>query len=83
VAAVLSEVGSKRGLPAVIQFDQGTEFTSNAMDHWAHWNKVNRAFSRPCTVGDNARYEAFNGSLRRACLSHGHFTSLFRTCELR
>jgi len=76
VAAVLSTVATTRPLPLVIQCDQGTEFTSLALDHWAYWNKLQLAFSRPATPGDNARCEAFNGSLRRECLSQGYFTSL-------
>lgn len=37
VAAILSEAGAERAaLPAVISVDQGTEFTSKSLDHWAY-----------------------------------------------
>jgi putative transposase len=76
VADVLSRLRPGRGLPEVIQCDQGTEFTSMAMDHWAYWNQVRLDFSRPGTPGDNAINEAFNGSVRRECLSQHYFLSI-------
>ncbi len=49
VARMLSAAGTRRGgLPAVIQCDNGTEFTSTALDHWAYWSKVQLDFSRRC-----------------------------------
>jgi putative transposase len=63
-------------LPAVIQCDNGTEFTSKALDHWAYWNRVQLDFSRPGKPVDNSVCEAFNGSLRRECLSRHWFASL-------
>lgn len=77
VGAVLRAVGETRGgLAPVIQADQGTEFTSMALDQWAYWNRVTLAFSRPGTPGDNAHCEAFNGTLRRELLSQHWFASL-------
>jgi putative transposase len=77
VAAILSEVHrTRRALPTVIQCDNGTEFTSTALDHWAYWNKVQLDFSRPGKPVDNSVCEAFNGSLRRECLSQHWFASL-------
>ena len=76
VAGVLSRLRVGRGLPEVIQCDQGTEFTSMAIDHWAYWNQVRLDFSRPGTPGDNAINEAFNGSVRRECLSQHYFLSI-------
>ncbi len=73
VAAILSEVIAERGAPAVIQCDQGTEFTSITMDRWAYWNRVQLDFSRRGKPGDNARCEAFNGSVRRECLAQAYF----------
>jgi putative transposase len=75
VAAILSSVIAERGAPIVIQCDQGTEFTSIALDQWAYWNKVQLDFSRRGTPGDNAVCEAFNGSVRRECLSQAYFLS--------
>ncbi len=76
VAKVLAELRSKHGRPRTIQCDQGTEFTSIAMDHWAYWNKVRLDFSRPGKPGDNARNEAFNGVVRRECLTQHYFLTL-------
>jgi putative transposase len=76
VARVLSQAGADRGLPAVIQVDKGTEFTSRALDHWAYWNHVTLDFSRPGKPTDNAVIESFNASLRRECLSQHWFIDL-------
>jgi len=77
VARLLSDAGERRGaLPAIIQCDNGTEFTSTALDHWAYWNRVQLDFSRPAKPVDNSVCEAFNGSLRRECLSRHWFASL-------
>jgi putative transposase len=69
VTAVLSDLVLRQGQPGTIQCDQGTEFTSMAVDHWASQNAVRMDFSRPGKPGDNAANEAFNGSVRRECLS--------------
>jgi putative transposase len=76
VAGVLSELTQVHGQPEMIQCDQGTEFTSMAMDHWAYWNRIQLDFSRPGRPGDNARNEAFNGTVRRECLSQHYFMDL-------
>lgn len=88
VARVLSDVGDRAGtLPPIIQCDNGTsrspcdagqpaEFTSTALDHWAYWNRVQLDFSRPGKPVDNSVCEAFNGSLRRECLTRHWFASL-------
>jgi putative transposase len=77
VARILSETRTRRGgLPSIVQCDNGTEFTSTALDHWAYWNHVQLDFSRPGKPVDNAVCEAFNGSLRRECLSLHWFASI-------
>lgn len=77
VAAMLAEAGVARGkLPEAVQCDQGTEFTAIALDHWAYWNHVELDFSRPGKPVDNCVCEAFNGSLRRECLSQHWFASI-------
>ena len=77
VCRILSEAGERRGkLPELISVDNGTEFTSKALDHWAYWNRVRLDFSRPGKPTDNAHIEAFNGSLRRECLSQHWFLDL-------
>jgi len=77
VAAILGAAGQQRGkLPARIRVDNGTEFTSKALDHWAYWNHVQLDFSRPGKPVDNAFVEAFNASVRRECLSQHWFLNL-------
>jgi putative transposase len=49
------------------------------MDHWAYWNRVRFDFSRRGKPGDNAVNEAFNGTVRRECLSQHYFLGLKET----
>lgn len=73
-AAVLTSAGQARGaLPERISVDNGTEFTSRALDPWAYWNQVRLDFSRPGKPTDNPDIEACHASLRRECLSHYRF----------
>jgi putative transposase len=77
VAAALSEAGARASaLPNLISVDNGTEFTSKSLDHWAYWNRVQLDFSRPGKPTDNAYAEAFNSVLRRECLSQHWFIGL-------
>lgn len=77
VAAILTQAGRERvALPTLISVDNGTEFTSSALDHWAYWNKIQLDFSRPGKPTDNAHIERFNATLRRECLSQHWFTDL-------
>jgi len=76
VAQILGSVGRERGLPDRIKVDNGTEFTSRALDQWAYWNQVELDFSRPGKPGDNAFIESFNSIVRRECLSQHWFLSL-------
>jgi putative transposase len=77
VARLLTSAGQTRGrLPQRINVDNGTEFTSQALDHWAYWNHVQLDFSRPGTPSDNPFAESFNASVRRECLSQHWFLDL-------
>ncbi len=76
VASVHSQVGARRRLPLRMTADNGTEFTSRALDAWAYWNKVELDFSRPGKPTDNAFIESFNGHFRQECLAQHWFTSL-------
>lgn len=77
VGSLLSQAGRDRGqLPRRIRVDNGTEFTSRALDHWAYWNGVALDFSRPGKPVDNAFVESFNGTVRRECLSQHWFMGL-------
>jgi putative transposase len=76
VVATLDRLACSWGLPKVIQVDNGPEFSSRALDDWAHRHRVKLAFSRPGTPTDNPYIEAFNGRLRAECLDLYGFASL-------
>jgi len=76
VVRVLESLASTRGLPAAITVDNGPEFTSRALDTWAHLRGVKLVFSRPGKPVDNAFVESFNGRFRDECLSTQYFRSL-------
>jgi putative transposase len=76
VAEVLARLITERDRPAVISCDNGTEFTSKALDQWAYHAQVRLDFSRPGKPTDNAICEAFNGTFRRECLSQHLFGRL-------
>ncbi len=76
VVATLSRLRDERGIPAVIQCDNGTEFTSVALDHWCYWNQVRLDFSRPGKPTDNAAIESFHHSFRRECLTQHYFVDI-------
>jgi putative transposase len=79
VATTLDGIALERAVPGTIALDNGTEFTSRALDHWAYWHRVQLDFGRPGKPGDNALIEAFNGRLRQECLSQHWFLSLVDT----
>ena len=56
-------------MPKRIKVDNGSEFTSKALDRWAYENKVALDFSRPNKPMDNAFTVSFNGSFRDECLN--------------
>jgi putative transposase len=76
VVRVLSRIGSQRATPKTLYCDNGTEFTSQAMDLWAYQNGVRIAFSRPGKPTDNTFVESFNGPFRAECLDAHWFTTL-------
>ncbi len=77
VGKILTKAGKERdGLPEMISVDNGTEFTSKALDHWAYSHQVELNFSRPGKPGDNPHIEAFNSVVRRECLTQHWFLDL-------
>jgi putative transposase len=76
VTALLDQVAELRGLPEVITCDNGPEFTSRAMDEWAHRRGVKLDFIRPGKPIENAYVESFNGKLRDECLNQNQFVAL-------
>jgi putative transposase len=74
--AALDQLVAYYGAPKQITVDNGPEFTSRALDAWAHRRGVNLAFSRPGTPTDNPSIEAFNGRVRQECLHQQWFYTL-------
>jgi putative transposase len=77
VIRVLDRVAEERGLPGEIVIDNGTEFTSRALEDWAHRNGVKLHFIRPGKPNDNPYIESFNGKFRDECLNENLFISLY------
>jgi len=76
VVAALDKIVTSRGAPKSITVDNGTEFASKAMDHWAYLNGVHLDFIRPGRPVENGYIESFNGRLRDECLNVEVFFSL-------
>jgi transposase InsO family protein len=69
VVQVLERVAQERGLPEVIQVDNGPEFSSRVVDQWAHAHGVVLHFIDPGKPVQNAFIESFNGKFRDECLN--------------
>ncbi len=76
VARTLDEIAEERGLPAVIVVDNGSEFTSRALDEWAYRRGVRLHFIQPGKPVQNCFVESFNGEFRDECLNEHWFTSM-------
>jgi putative transposase len=76
VVRILEHLGATRGLPRAVVLDNGPEFTSQALDQWAHRRGVALQFIEPGKPVQNAYVESFNGRLRDECLNESWFVSL-------
>ncbi len=76
VARQLEPVVAARGAPESITVDNGSEFVSRALDHWAYRHRVHLQFIRPGKPVENGFIESFNGRLRDECLNAHMFLSL-------
>ena len=76
VARELTALVARRGKPALIVSDHGTEFTSNAMLTWAEEAKVDWHFIAPGKPMQNGICEAFNGRMRDELLNETLFRDL-------
>ena len=76
VARELDRVVARRGRPATIVSDNGTELTSNAMLRWADERRVAWHYIVPGKPTQNAFIESFNGRLRDELLNETLFRSL-------
>lgn len=76
VVTALERVAKQHGYPKMITVDNGSEFTSKALDAWAHEHGVKLDFIRPGKPVENAVIESFNGRFRDECLNTHVFVSL-------
>lgn len=60
VVRVLNRIKQERGVPKLLFCDNGSEFTSQAMDLWVYQNGIRIDFSRPGKPPDNAFVKSFN-----------------------
>ena len=82
VVRVLERLRERRGTPAVIQVDNGTEFTSRVVDQWAHQHHVALHFIERGKPTQNAFIESFNGKFRDECLNQNWFVDLRNAREV-
>jgi putative transposase len=76
VVRVLERLHRERGLPERIVIDNGTEFTSKALDQWAYENNVTLHFITPGRPMENGYIESFHGRFREECLNEHWFLTL-------
>ena len=76
VVRALSHAIDAGSAPRSIRCDNGTEFTSIALDQWAHQATVELDFSRPGRPTDNAFVESFNARFREECLNQHWFDTI-------
>ena len=76
VVEVLETLGEQRPLPREIVMDNGPEFTSLALDQWAHRNGVHLRFITPGRPVENCFIESFNGRFRDECLNENWFLDM-------
>jgi putative transposase len=76
VVDACNRIVAKRGAPARVFVDNGSEFSGRLMDLWAYHHGVQIDFSRPGKPTDNSFVESFNGSFRDECLNVHWFESL-------
>ncbi len=82
VADVLNRLKTQGKCPKAIIVDNGTEFTSKAMDVWAYQNGVELKFIQPGKPIQNAFIESFNDKFRSECLNLNWFESILHAKEI-
>jgi putative transposase len=76
VTRVLERLRTTRGLPLVMQADNGPELRGRVLDQWAYEHGVRLQFIEPGKPIQNAHIESFNARLREECLNEHVFASL-------
>ena len=76
MARELDALIARRGRPAMIVSDNGTEMTSRAMLEWTNRTGVDWHYIAPGKPQQNGFVESFNGKLRDECLNEEVFANL-------
>jgi putative transposase len=76
VVGVCNRLAAKRGAPARVFVDNGSEFSGRVFDLWAYHHKAAIDFNRPGKPTDNCFIETFNGSFRDECLNVHWFETI-------
>ena len=76
VVRFLDRMVEFHGKPEVIRIDNGTEFTSSAVDAWAYRNGVRLDFITKGKPTENGHIESFNGKFRDEGLNQNWFIHL-------
>jgi putative transposase len=76
VTRVLERLRAVRGLPSVIQADNGPELRGRVLDQWAYDHGVRLQFIEPGQPIQHAHIESFNARLREEGLNEHVFVSL-------
>jgi putative transposase len=76
VVRELDRLIARRGWPAAMVSDNGTELTGNAVLRWAQERGVAWHYIQPGKPMQNGLVESFNGRLRDECINEHVFTSL-------
>jgi len=76
VARELTTLIARRGKPGMIVFDNGTEFTSNAILSWTSEHRIEWRYIAPGKPMQNGFRESFNGRMRDELLNETLFFGL-------
>ena len=76
VIRAMNELIEVRGTPQRLRLDNGPEFISNALKHWAAQHRIERLHIQPGKPTQNAYIERFNRTFRTEVLDRYVFTSL-------
>ena len=72
----LSDLFVRRGVPAYLRSDNGSEFTANKVRQWLARVGVTTLFIEPGSPWENGYVESFNGKLRDELLAREQFDTL-------
>lgn len=76
VTRALDQIIEWRGRPGTLRCDNGPEFISQELEHWAETRKIRLEFIQPGNPQQNAYIERYNRTVRYSWLSQYLFESL-------